>query len=114
MDQINFMSNTIMRKFIIGLSIFFFALSGIITFMASGNPAKNTRYQIILQGLEKDGLQLESEGFPVPLDKESSEHLTLSAIGYGSIRPIAANETSEDRAKNRSVEVKLVPIDKEI
>lgn len=37
----------------------------------------------------------------------------ISVIGYGDTRPIASNDTDEDRVKNRRVEVKLVPGGKE-
>jgi len=37
----------------------------------------------------------------------------ISVIGYGDTRPAASNETIEGRAKNRRVEVKLIPGDKE-
>jgi outer membrane protein OmpA-like peptidoglycan-associated protein len=38
----------------------------------------------------------------------------ISVIGYGDTRPIASNETKEGRARNRRVEVKLVPLNKEL
>jgi len=37
----------------------------------------------------------------------SREH--ISVIGYGDTRPVTSNATNEGRAKNRRVEVKLVP-----
>jgi flagellar motor protein MotB len=37
----------------------------------------------------------------------------ISVIGYGDTHPISSNETDEGRAKNRRVEVKLIPVDKE-
>jgi outer membrane protein OmpA-like peptidoglycan-associated protein len=33
----------------------------------------------------------------------------ISVIGYGDTHPIDSNDTEEGRAKNRRVEVKLVP-----
>ncbi len=38
----------------------------------------------------------------------------ISITGYGETRPIASNETDEGRIKNRRVEIKLVPEDKEL
>ncbi len=38
----------------------------------------------------------------------------ISVTGYGETRPIASNETDEGRIKNRRVEIKLVPEDKEL
>lgn len=38
----------------------------------------------------------------------------ISVIGYGDTRPIDSNDTKEGRAKNRRVEVKLVPEEGEI
>lgn len=37
----------------------------------------------------------------------------ISVIGYGDTRSVASNDTDEGRAKNRRVEVKLIPGDKE-
>ncbi|RJQ50289.1 MAG: OmpA family protein [Nitrospiraceae bacterium] len=37
----------------------------------------------------------------------------ISVIGYSDTRPIAPNDTEEGRTKNRRVEIKLVPGDKE-
>lgn len=35
----------------------------------------------------------------------------LSAAGYSMYRPVAPNDTEEDRAKNRRIEIVLIPID---
>lgn len=38
----------------------------------------------------------------------------ISITGYGDTRPTTSNETDEGRIKNRRVEIKLVPEDKEL
>ncbi len=55
------------------------------------------RAKAVARILEKNGISLER----------------ISVIGYGDTRPIASNETHEGRIKNRRVEVKLIPGDKE-
>jgi len=47
-------------------------------------------------------------------EKEGISSKRISAIGYGATRPIATNATSEGRAKNRRVVVRLIPAEKEI
>ena len=47
-------------------------------------------------------------------EKEGISSKRISAIGYGATRPIATNATSEGRAKNRRVVVRLIPEEKEI
>lgn len=42
------------------------------------------------------------------LVKNGISYERISAIGYGDSRPIASNETDEDRVKNRRVEIKLI------
>ncbi len=37
----------------------------------------------------------------------------ISVVGYGDTRPVASNYTNEGRAKNRRVEVKLIPGERE-
>ena len=37
----------------------------------------------------------------------------LEAVGYGEFRPIAANDTAENRARNRRIEIVLVPLARE-
>jgi len=47
-------------------------------------------------------------------EREGIPSKRISAIGYGATHPIASNETSEGRIKNRRVVVKLIPDEKEI
>ena len=47
-------------------------------------------------------------------ENEGISSKRISAIGYGATRPIATNATSEGRAKNRRVVVRLIPEEKEI
>jgi flagellar motor protein MotB len=47
------------------------------------------------------------------LEEQGISYDRISVIGYGDTRPIASNETYEGRARNRRVEVKLVPEDGE-
>ena len=49
-------------------------------------------------------LILEKNG--IPLER-------ISLVGYGDSRPVASNETDEGRVKNRRVEIKLIPGDKD-
>jgi chemotaxis protein MotB len=35
----------------------------------------------------------------------------LSAVGFGPNRPMDANDTPEGRARNRRIEIKLLPLD---
>ena len=42
------------------------------------------------------------------LVKNGISYERISAIGYGDSRPIASNETDEDKVKNRRVEIKLI------
>jgi chemotaxis protein MotB len=36
----------------------------------------------------------------------------LGAEGYGEHRPVAPNDTDENKAKNRRIEIVLVPLDR--
>lgn len=43
------------------------------------------------------------------LEKQGIDRSVLSAVAYGEARPIAPNDTAEGRAKNRRIEIILVP-----
>ena len=43
------------------------------------------------------------------LTQSGIEASRLTAIGYGSERPIFSNKTAQGRAKNRRVELKIIP-----
>nr|WP_246270122.1 OmpA family protein [Paraburkholderia solisilvae] len=64
-----------------------------------GNPDSNLRLSVARAGAVRDWL-VEVSGLPV----------TRFAIqGYGQTRPVAANDNPDGRAKNRRVEITLVP-----
>ncbi len=44
-------------------------------------------------------------------DEVGIEPERLSAVGYGPYRPVASNDTPEGRARNRRIEIKLVPLE---
>src|SRR5881628_162632 len=44
-------------------------------------------------------------------EKVGVEGKYLSAVGYGSFRPVASNDTPEGRAENRRIEISLTPLD---
>ena len=44
-------------------------------------------------------------------EKIGVEGKYLSAVGYGSFRPVASNDTPEGRAENRRIEIALTPLD---
>src|SRR5436309_3757529 len=43
-------------------------------------------------------------------EKVGVEGKYLSAVGYGSFRPVASNDTPEGRAENRRIEISLTPL----
>jgi len=45
------------------------------------------------------------------LQKQAISPANLSAAGYGEFKPVADNSTVEGRAKNRRIEIVLVPKD---
>ncbi len=42
------------------------------------------------------------------LIKEGIEEKRISCVGYGEYRPVAPNDTEENRAKNRRIEIKII------
>ncbi|NOY44483.1 MAG: OmpA family protein [Deltaproteobacteria bacterium] len=44
-------------------------------------------------------------------DEVGVEPERLSAVGFGPYRPVASNDTPEGRARNRRIEIKLVPLE---
>lgn len=46
-------------------------------------------------------------------DESKINPVRLSAVGYGENRPVMSNETPEGKAKNRRIEIKLVPLEPE-
>ncbi len=73
----------------------------------SVTTGKRYRDNMELSFLRAKSVALILEKNAIPLDR-------ISVIGYGDTRPIDSNETAEGRVKNRRVEVKLVPDDKEL
>ena len=45
------------------------------------------------------------------LQERGLDSKLLSAEGYSEYRPVASNETEEGRAKNRRIEIVLIPLD---
>jgi hypothetical protein len=76
-----------MRNFIIGLSIIFFVLSGIITFKSSLIPV-NTSYQNNPQELKSKGFSRKNEGTHVNLETERSRKTAgvLAVLGGRTFR----------------------------
>jgi flagellar motor protein MotB len=71
-------------------------------------PSNGKRY---IDNMELSFLRAKAVAFILVENGISPER--ISVIGYGDTRPAASNETIEGRAKNRRVEVKLIPGDKE-
>jgi flagellar motor protein MotB len=71
-------------------------------------PSTGTRYRdnMELSFLRAKAVALTLVKYGISLER-------ISVIGYGDTHPKSSNETDEGRAKNRRVEVKLIPVDKE-
>ena len=66
-----------MRNFIIGISILFFLLSGIIAFKASGIPDRNTRYNNVQEESMSKGFKAQSNDISEQLAKEQAANRAL-------------------------------------
>ena len=104
------------RSFIIGLSILFFALSGIITFKALEIPVKNTRYQNNQKGLKIKELSSESEDVPGQYTKDQAANRALveeSRAAIANLEDEISNKNEETQAKEKkdTKEIEHEPIE---
>ena len=104
------------RSFIIGLSILFFALSGIITFKALEIPVKNTRYQNNQKGLRLKELPSESEDVPGQYTKDQAANRALveeARTAIASLEDEISNKNEETQAKEKkdTKEIEHEPIE---
>jgi chemotaxis protein MotB len=83
---------------------------------------KNTGNRLVVEGYT-DNIPVHSQEFPSNwelssarafgviqyfLDKEQIPPSQLSAMGYGEFRPKSPNDTEENRAKNRRIEISII------
>jgi hypothetical protein len=99
------------RSFIIGLSILFFALSGLITFKALEIPVKNTRYQNNQKGLKSKELSSESEDVSGQYTKDQSANRVLVEESRATISNLEdevsdKNEEAQAKEKKDTKEIK--------
>ncbi|MGZ5008647.1 MAG: OmpA family protein [Methylobacter sp.] len=95
------------------------ALSTINNFVGDILASKNSR--VLIEGhtdniptgkLKTDNMELSlrrAKAIAAILVSHGVPPSRISAIGYGDTRPLESNDTEEGRAKNRRVEVKLMP-----
>jgi len=66
---------------------------------------------LLLNGIEKGGVSYDGKDYPGLPDVYASVNLghlkRLKAKGFGTSRPVAGNETEEQRAQNRRVELRI-------
>jgi hypothetical protein len=92
------------RSFIIGLSILFFVLSGLITFKALEISVKNTRYQNNQKGLKSKKLSSESEDVSGQYVKDQSANRALveeSRATIANLEDEISNKDEETQAKEK-------------